>query len=144
MTVTFFGHGDAPQQIFADVKMVLKNLIEEEGACNFYVGNHGNFDCIVQNVLNELRVDYPYIRCFLVLSYMPQSPEKGRKRILETILPYEVATALPRFAISKRNEWMLAHSDTVVTYVKRSFGGAEKYKRMAIGKGKRVIELANA
>jgi len=144
LTVTFFGHSDAPQQIFADLKTLLKNLIEKEGARRFYVGDHGNFDRIVQNALNELRANYPHVVCFIVLAYMPQNQEKGGRQMLETILPCEVAVAFPRFAISKRNEWMLAHSDTVVTYVKRSFGGAEKYKRMAIGRGKRVIELADA
>ncbi len=142
MTVTFFGHGDAPQEISADVKTVLKNLIEEDGAQRFYVGNRGNFDRIIARVLSEFCEIYPHITCCIVLEYMPRTTKENELRNLDTILPYEIAAAMPRFAISKRNEWMLENSDLVVTYVWRSFGGAAKYKEMAIRKGKRVIEIA--
>ena len=36
---------------------------------------------------------------------------------------------------------MLTKSDTVVTYVTCSFGGAAKMKQKAIQKGKRIIEI---
>ena len=144
MTATFFGHGDAPQEIFLTVETLLKNLIEKEGVHRFYVGNHGNFDRIVSNILSKLRVIYPQITCYVVLAYMPQAKTENAWQNLNTILPYEIAAAIPRFAISKRNEWMLENSEVVVTYVRRSFGGAAKYKEMAIRKRKRVIEIANA
>lgn len=142
MTVTFFGHGDAPRGIMPNLKAVLSKLIEKEGAQRFYVGNHGSFDCIVSEVLCDLRIGYPHIECFVVLAYMPQTKEKSAQEKLDTLLPCEIAVAVPRFAISKRNEWMLKNSDWVVTYVKRSFGGAAKYKEMAIRKGKRVTEIS--
>ena len=47
----------------------------------------------------------------------------------------------PRFAIDYRNKWMIDHSD-VITYVRRSFGGAAKSKTLAAKKNKTVIELS--
>lgn len=142
MTVTFFGHGDAPEAIHATVKSILKDLIEREGVDRFYVGDHGNFDRIVSRVLNELSGIYPQINCCIVLAYMPRAAKENDRRNFDTVLPHAVAAAMPRFAISKRNEWMMEKSDVIVTYVCRSFGGAAKYKEMAIKKGKRVIEIA--
>ena len=48
----------------------------------------------------------------------------------------------PKYAISKRNTWMVNRSDIVVVYVKYSFGGAARFRDMAVSKGKTVINLA--
>lgn len=45
----------------------------------------------------------------------------------------------PKFAISKRNRWMIEHSDIVVTYVKYHFGGAAQWKVLAEKKGKKSL-----
>lgn len=46
-----------------------------------------------------------------------------------------------RFAIDKRNRWMIDHSDFVITYVSRSFGGAAKFKEIAEKKNRVVINI---
>ncbi len=91
--------------------------------------------------MGELKREYPNIERTLVLAYMP------RERILgapegETLFPEAVATAPPRFAICKRNDWMLKGCDTVITYVTHSHGGAARFKEKAEKLGKRVIELS--
>ena len=48
----------------------------------------------------------------------------------------------PRFAINYRNKFMLEAADIVVTYVKHSWGGAAKYKRLAEKKNRRIIEIS--
>lgn len=48
----------------------------------------------------------------------------------------------PRFAIDRRNCWMLDRADIVVVYVKSPVGGAAKFKAMAESKKKMVINLA--
>ena len=58
-----------------------------------------------------------------------------------TLLPEGIESVPPRFAIEYRNKWMIDHSDIVVTYVRRSFGGAAKFKKLAQKKKKTVIEL---
>ena len=47
----------------------------------------------------------------------------------------------PRFAIERRNRWMLRQAEVVVTYVRYTWGGAHKFKSAAEKQGKRVIEL---
>lgn len=141
MTVTFFGHKDAPTSLGERLYEILLDLICKKGAKNFLVGTHGNFDHLALSILTRLKKQYPYIRCTVVLAYMPQ----GKREVyneMETVLPAEVTSAPPRFAIDRRNSYMLEKSDVVITYVMRSYGGAAKFKKMALSCGKRVIELS--
>ena len=47
----------------------------------------------------------------------------------------------PRFAIIKRNEWMIDKSDFLIAYVKNSFGGANK--TLSYAKKRRKIKIIN-
>ena len=58
-----------------------------------------------------------------------------------TLLPEGIESVPTRFAIEFRNKWMIDHSDIVVAYVTRSFGGAAKFRDLAKKKGKTVIDL---
>ncbi len=143
MTVTFFGHKDTPPNVRISLENVLTHLIENEQADMFYVENHGNFDQLVRKVLMELKLKYPHIRYSIVLAYMPRNTNGISQTDSDnTLLPEEVATSIPKFAISKRNHWMLQKSNVVVTYITRSYGGAAKFKKIALAHGKRIIELA--
>lgn len=46
-----------------------------------------------------------------------------------------------KFAISKRNEWMVDQADVVVAYVQHSWGGAAATLRYAESKHKRIIRI---
>lgn len=71
MTVTFFGHSDAPDTLKDKLKDVLVDLITNWGADLYYVGNNGNFDRLVISVLKELKGIYSNIEYRVVLAYMP-------------------------------------------------------------------------
>lgn len=142
MTVTFFGHKNTPQSIQENAETVIRNLIENHGADMFYVGNQGNFDFYINKILNKISKEYKHIRYYTVLAYMPQKTD-GYTDHEKTVLPESVASSHPKFAISKRNEWMLSKSDTVVAYVKHSSGGAAKYYEKAIRQKKKVINIAD-
>lgn len=141
MTVTFFGHRDAPQNLYHYLKEVLTEMIEKENANTFYVGTHGNFDQLVCASLRELKNQYPHIRCSVVLAYVPQA-SSVESCGLDTVLPEVVVESCPKYSLEKRNRWMLQKSDTVITYVTRSYGGAAKFKALAQKAGKRTVELS--
>ena len=141
MTVSFFGHSDAPQSLRNALCEALVELICKEGATHFLVGTQGNFDRLALSVLQRLKQQYPHVSYTVVLAYMPQE-KKEFLNDAETILPFDVVGVPPRFAIDKRNGYMIEHSDVLVTYVVRAYGGAAKFKKMAISRGKRVIELS--
>lgn len=139
MTVTFFGHSDAPESIRPKIKEILKKLIIENNTETFYVGNQGSFDRMVIGVLSELKEIYPDFEYYVVFAYLP---EKDYTCAHPSVFPEKAAMAPKRFAISKRNDWMLEQSDTVVVYVRHSTGGAAKFKEKAEKKNKNIINIA--
>lgn len=60
----------------------------------------------------------------------------------DTMLPEGLETVHPRYAISRRNGWMLKQADFVVTYITHTWGGAAQYAEKAKRAGKTVINLA--
>lgn len=141
---TFFGH----QIINNDIKELLmcqiENLITEYGVNVFYVGNNGQFDDLVAEVLRKLKSRNPQISYSIVLAYLPEKKQKyNQLSYTETIYPEGLEYTPPRFAISKRNQWMVQQSDYVIAYVEHSFGGAAQFTEYARKKHKTVINLAD-
>ncbi len=136
---TFFGHRDAPPGIKSSLRQVILDLIERQGVKQFYVGNQGGFDAMVRTLLAEFELTCG-IRYEVVLAYMPKK-EDPLYDPDHTVLPEGIETVPPRFAIEYRNKWMIDHSDIVITYVHRSFGGAAKFKELAEKRNKVVIPI---
>ena len=143
MTVTFFGHRDAPSTIKETLKAILVSLIENEHATVFYFGNHGNFYFMVKYVLTELNKKYKTLDLTMVLAYMPKKEALLYNDHYSTLLPFEATETIPRFAISARNKWMIENSELIITYVKHKFGGAYKFKCVAQKMKKRVLEISD-
>ncbi len=139
MTVTFFGHRDAPTKIKEPLRVAIVNLIENENATTFYVGNNGSFDLMAQSILRQLKKVCP-IKYYVVLAYPPRKTDKIEYNN-ETIYPEGLESVPQRYAIPKRNDWMLKKSDTVITYVTHPSSGACVFERKAEEKGKKVVKL---
>ena len=133
------GHRDCSENIRSVLKKVLTDCILQDRATVFYVGHQGAFDRIAYGVLKSLKVEFPHISFFVVLAYMPTKAEFPEDL---TLFPEIVARSHPKYAILKRNQWMIEQSDLVVSYVLTSFGGAARYKQMAQKKEKRIVELS--
>ena len=141
MICTFFGHRDAPSKMEGTIRETIERLISEGVTC-FYVGNNGNFDSMVHRQLKQLSGEYPHIKYYVVLAYMPtEQSEFDVTDYTETIYPEGLESVPPRFAISKRNQWMVEKADIVVTYVKYSTGGAAHAKKLAVRKGKTIVDI---
>ena len=142
MICTFFGHRDTPPEIKNLLRQVISDLIEKQGVNRFYVGNQGNFDAMARSLLAEFEQTHG-ISYEIVLAYLPRQ-EDPLCDTDHTLLPEGIESVPPRFAIEYRNKWLIDHSDIVVTYVTRSFGGAAKFKEMAQKKKRTVIELQDS
>ena len=143
MTCCFFGHKDTPLNICEKLEAAIEELITEDGANRFLLGNQGNFDMITFNILRKMKLKHPDISYCVVLAYMPTGKAAGcLYDYSETLLPEGIESVHPRFALSWRNKWMINESDTVVAYVTRAWGGAAKYVEIAAKKRKNIINLA--
>ena len=141
---TFFGHKTTPQEIEPYLQATLFDLIKNKNVTSFYVGNHGNFDYLVRKNLKSLKLKYPQIEYAVVLAYMPsKKSERDFMDYSDTIYPCGLECTPPKYAIIKRNKWMLDKADYVITYVTTTnVGGAAQFKSLAEKKGKTVINLA--
>lgn len=138
---TFFGHRDTPKEIRSLLKSTIIDLIVNKKVMMFYIGNHGNFDKLVIKTLQELKIEYSQIDYAVVLAYIPN--KSTHNDTIQTIYPEGIELTPPRFAIAKRNKWMVNISDYVIAYITHSFGGAWQYTTFAEKKGKLVINLAD-
>ncbi len=137
MTCTFFGHKDTPLSVEAELMKILTELIEKDGVERFYVGNQGSFDRMAVNCLVKLKKIYQ-IDFAVVIAYI----DEAKNDDLPTVYPEGMEYVPRRFAIDRRNFWMVNASDVVVAYVKRGYGGVKKFRDLAEGKGKRIIDIA--
>ena len=137
MVVAFCGHAEiAPTDNVHDwLYDILVSLISN-GADTFYLGGYGAFDRLTFTVLKNLKKTYPHIQIVLVLAYLNRNMDTSGYDV--TLYP-ELEKAPPRFAISKRNEWMTDMADTVVAYVTHNWGGAAKTLQYARRKTKNIF-----
>ena len=140
MICTFFGHKDTPSDIEKPLHDAIIDLIKQGVTC-FYVGNQGNFDAMVIKILRKLKEEYEHISYTVVLAYMPLQRNTDECAD-ESVFPECLADVPPRFAIDRRNRYLLQKSDVVISFVKHSFGGAAKFTELAKKQGKTVINLA--
>lgn len=142
LTCTFFGHRDCPASIKPKLRAVMKELIVRYGVDRFYVGRQGAFDAMARSVLRELAEIYPHISYAVVLERLPGPRDKAVWDFSDTIFPEGLETVPPRFAIFRRNEWMLKQADFVVAYVIHDWGGAARFTEKARQQGKTILNLA--
>ena len=136
----FFGHREVLHNIRPKLTEIIEKLIFDEGVRDFYVGHQGQFDNMVYSVLKELKANYPHIRYTVVLAYMPDEHIKELYGE-DTLFPDGLENVPKKFAISKRNDWMIQQSGVVVCYVYKVTGGASKFSEKAGKKGIRVIDV---
>ena len=137
MIVTFCGHRTVYEQerVAAWLQQTVEKLILEGADC-FYLGGYGQFDTLAASVVQKQKERYPQIRSVLVLPYLNRDNDLSPYD--ETLYP-PLETTPKRFAIAKRNEYMIEAADRVVAYVIHEFGGAYTSLRYAQRKCKRII-----
>ncbi len=138
---TFFGHRDIDCNIEKALYTVLVKLIEEYDVTCFYVGYQGNFDKLVCQQLKKLQTIFAHIHYTVILAYFPREKSAETYMNAETLYPEGLESTPPKYAINKRNQWMIDHADFVVTYVQYPFGGAAKWEEKARKRGLTVFQL---
>lgn len=151
MIISFIGHALVCSK--SDVEEIVKECIlanitdNEPVVC--YLGGRGDFDEICASACRKLKRKHPFIELVYVTPYLNLSEQAKIKEMMRwglynsSIYPLNGKTP-PRFAILKRNEWMMINADIVIAYVKRNYGGAHTALSVAKRKGKRIINIAEA
>ena len=137
---TFFGHSECYGLDAAVLRSAIEELIEQ-GITEFVVGNHGQFDGMVFSCLQSLSKDYPKISYSVALAYLPTNNQEYDIYHGHSFYPEGVEIGPAKFAIERRNRWMIDASDCCLCYIKHTWGGAYKLARMGKTRGLQVLNL---
>ncbi len=139
---TFFGHSDC---YGLDEKMLLDAIEKRitKGVDTFYVGNQGHFDSMVLKCLKKLKGIHSHITFTVVLAYLPARDLEYDPYHNCGIYPEGVELGPTRFAIERRNKWMIAQADYCLCYVNRTWGGAYKFAKQAKRKGLTIMNMGS-
>ena len=136
----FLGHSKVYEEIKPRLKNVIEQLITQSGVTQFFVGTQGGFDKLVYRVLCEMEEKYP-IHVVVVLAYLNRNQDNLYYDLQKSIFPDELTKTPLRFAISKRNAYMIKNSEYLVTYINTPFSRAYTNIEQAINKKKHIINL---
>lgn len=141
MTVAFFGHKDTPESIYPLLVQEINRFVEQYSNLTFLVGTHGSFDRMVQRALCSVKDKYRHIGCYIVLAYLKTEKKDSEQYALPTVFPEGLENVPLRYAISRRNEYMVSECDAVICYIEHDWGGAAKYVCRAVKSNKAVKNL---
>lgn len=141
MNVTFCGHSKLYQteDISRWLDIILPALIEG-GAVTFYIGGYGDFDSLAAAAVRRQKSTYPQVEAILVLAYLNRDVDTSRYDST-TYPPLEKVP--PRYAIVRRNEWMVRESDVVISGVTHGWGRAAKTLDYARHRQKVIFQFPN-
>ena len=141
-TASFFGHADLERESTQIALKLRKSIVDliEQGVDTFYVGNHGEFDILSSRIAVDLKIHYPQIQVIVVLCY-PNELQYLKCEFTDFIIPSEIESVPKRACIVKRNQWVVNHSDYIVSYIKYKIGGAYSVIQYAQKHHKKMVEI---
>ena len=137
MIITFCGHDNV--QDLDQVRDWLCNVLEQfskKESVICYLGGYGGFDRLAVSVVRQMQQANPTLQAVLILPYLNRKYDESGYDY--TLFP-PLESAPPRYAISKRNQWMVQQADVVIAYVTHNWGGAAKTLEYARRKKKKVV-----
>ena len=145
MVITFCGHSDYDESE-EDEKRLIKFLEEtiQGKSVKFYLGGYGKFDAFALRCVKKYKEKNLKAEVLFITPYLGKWLEE-RKDVMEKeydkILYPELENVPKKFAIAKRNEWMVKQADYIFAYVNTHHGGAYKTLLYAKKQKKPYINL---
>lgn len=93
----------------------------------------------------ELKHDFPTIEILFITPYLDKNYSKLElaKYYYDNVIFPPIESVPRKFAILKRNEWMVNSADLVIAYVTYSWGGAAKTLAYAKRKNVPIYNLSS-
>lgn len=130
MIITFCGHSNFRAEQGDQIRLLkLLEEISKGQQIDFYLGGYGNFDCFAKDCAKKFKEKHPDARVIFITPYLNKWLDDRRdyfEKDYDEIIYPEIEGVPLKFAISKRNEWMVKQADYVIGYVCTHCGGAYK------------------
>ena len=144
--VALFGHKDFCEHRMLDKVLyeLLSEVIRNNPFIEIYVGRNGEFDIYVATIVKRLQksIGKANNEFICVLPYASKDMEYYKEYYDSVFIPECAESAHPKAAISKRNRWIIEHTDLLICFVKRKKGGAYTAMKYAEKLKKEIINLA--
>ena len=128
MIITFCGHSSYSGNMQDEEKILtLLEEISNGEDLTFYLGGYGGFDGFAKQCCKKYKILHPNSRIIFITPYLGKWLDERKEYIEEEydeVIYPELENVPPKFAISRRNEWMVNQADYVIAYVQLHFGGA--------------------
>lgn len=146
-TCCFAGHSDVWDGTLEEkIKKVAEDLIINYHVKEFLVGNYGRFDGLAATVIRKLQKTHTNIKLNLIIPYLTKNINEYKELYYKNfycIVMADIPENTPkRFHITKANEYMVNHSDFLICYIQKNFGGAFTTYKYATRKNLHVINIA--
>ena len=150
MIITFIGHSSLYncKDLHTKIENAIIKNTTAEGYISFYCGGYGDFDNLCASICRSIKEKMPRAEIVFITPYITEAQQKKLMYLIDNKLydsiiypPLEKVPA--KFAICKRNEWMIDQSELIIAFVKRTHGGAFKALEYARKKKKVIINLAD-
>lgn len=138
---TFIGHQDCDRSIVPTLYAEIEKLILCENVSTFYVGNNGHFDYYVYQALCELEKSYD-MEIIVVLAYLNYKHD-AYYSCSKTMFPSVLEKTPLRFAISKRNLYMISNSKFLICYLNQTFTNTYSYVKKALRQKLTIINIGS-
>lgn len=141
MIVAFFGHSNYVEGQNDEKKLLdmLNEYIAYEKV-EFFLGGYGNFDNFALRCCKKYKITNENATTIYVSPYLlPSSKLAIAKENYDEIIYPPIETVPQKYAITKRNEWIVGVADLIVVYVNNKFGGAYNAYIHAKRKGKQIV-----
>ena len=131
--------------IFEKIKITILSNIKEDEATKFDCGGYGGFDELCASVCRALKeqidAEIVYITPYLSENQQKKIDDLIKLNLYDYSLYPSIESTPPKFAITKRNEWIINEADLIIAYVGHNYGGAYKSLTYAKKKKKTIINL---
>ena len=143
MIITFCGHSSfrSTKEYEDEMLSLLENTVGENFA-KLYLGGYGAFDEFAYKVGKKYQENHPKVKLILIIPYI-----NNRKNDLSCENQYDeiiypgLENVPYRFAIPRRNKWMIDQADLVIAYVDHPWGGAYQTYLYAERSKKKIFNL---
>lgn len=127
MIITFCGHSDYISSTKDEARLLdlIKN-VAHGAQVDFYLGGYGKFDSFALRCAKKYKAQHPNANLVFITPYLDERHKKEKLKEYDAILYPDLEFVPKKFAICKRNEWMIRQADYVFAYVCTRTGGAYK------------------
>ena len=147
---TFAGHREVfGNDIEKQVGAVIENMLRTDRKFVFYSGDMGQFDKECAAAVRSAKRTHPELDISLIAvlpyitNFLNTNKSYYENYFDDIIIPTELTGVYYKKAILCRNQWLVDHSNLLIAYVYRNFGGAYTTLKYAARKNKKIISIAD-